>query len=66
MSMSEQLDLALREWVKVFIRRSMHEFHRSQKAFGLLSGQLRTLTDAANSLESKHQEEELETQRTKV
>lgn len=44
MSISEQLDPALREWVKVFIRRSMHEFHRSQKAFGLSSGQLRTLT----------------------
>jgi len=44
MSISKQLDQALREWVKVFIHRSMHEFHRSQKAFGLSSGQLRTLT----------------------
>lgn len=44
MSISEQLDLALREWVKVFIHRSMQEFHRSQRDYGLSTGQLRTLT----------------------
>lgn len=44
MSISEQLDSALREWVKVFIHRSMQEFHRSQRDYGLSAGQLRTLT----------------------
>jgi DNA-binding MarR family transcriptional regulator len=44
MSISEKLDLALREWVKVFTHRSMQEFHRSQRDYGLSAGQLRTLT----------------------
>jgi DNA-binding MarR family transcriptional regulator len=44
MAIKEQLDLALREWVKVFTHRSMHEFHRSQRDHGLSTGQLRTLT----------------------
>lgn len=44
MSISEQLDLALREWAKVFTHRSMQEFHRSQRDYGLSTGQLRTLT----------------------
>lgn len=44
MSISEQLDQALREWVKVFTHRSMQEFHRSQRDYGLSAGQLRTLT----------------------
>ena len=44
MSISEQLDVALREWAKVFTHRSMQEFHRSQRDYGLSTGQLRTLT----------------------
>lgn len=44
MSISEKLDLALREWVKVFTHRSMQEFHRSQQYYSLSAGQLRTLT----------------------
>jgi DNA-binding MarR family transcriptional regulator len=44
MLISDQLDSALREWVKVFTHRSMQEFHRSQRDYGLSTGQLRTLT----------------------
>jgi DNA-binding MarR family transcriptional regulator len=44
MSISEQHDSALREWVKVFTHRSMQEFHRSQRDYSLSTGQLRTLT----------------------
>ncbi|MCH7587514.1 MAG: MarR family transcriptional regulator [Chloroflexi bacterium] len=43
MSISEKLDQALREWVKVFMRRSMHEFLRSSKDSGLSMAQQRTL-----------------------
>lgn len=43
MSISEKLNQALREWVKVFMRRSMHEFMRSRKDSGLSMAQQRTL-----------------------
>ena len=43
MSISEKLDQALREWVKVFMRRSMHEFMSSSKDSGLSMAQQHTL-----------------------
>jgi DNA-binding MarR family transcriptional regulator len=43
MTISEQLDQALREWVKVFTRRTMREFHHSLRDSGLSPGQLQTL-----------------------
>lgn len=43
MSTSDKLDQALREWVKVFMRRSMHEFMRSSKDSGLSMAQQHTL-----------------------
>jgi DNA-binding MarR family transcriptional regulator len=43
MSPSNELDQALRDWVAVFIRRSMHEFMDSMKDTGLSMPQLTTL-----------------------
>ena len=43
MSISEQLNLALREWVAIFMRRSMHEFLRLRRESSISMAQLRTL-----------------------
>jgi DNA-binding MarR family transcriptional regulator len=43
MSPSNELDKALRDWVAVFMRRSMHEFMDSMKDTGLSMPQLTTL-----------------------
>ncbi len=43
MSPSDAFDNALREWVAVFMRRSMHEFMDSMKDTGLSMPQLTTL-----------------------
>ncbi|MGA9191437.1 MAG: MarR family transcriptional regulator [Anaerolineales bacterium] len=43
MSSSNELDQALRDWVAVFMRRSMHEFMDSMKDTGLSMAQLTTL-----------------------
>lgn len=43
MSPTNELDRALRDWVAVFMRRSMHEFMDSMKDTGLSMPQLTTL-----------------------